>query len=90
MRVLLILIDELSTWHREVLLVVDMHGYNCGEAAHMLGLPLGTIKSRLCRARMALRDRLVEVGLTPGRPGKFDVISAERSREGERLSNVVR
>jgi len=67
MRVLLTLIDQLSTWHREVLLIVDMHGYNYGEAAQMLGLPLDTIKSRLCRARMALRDRLVEVGLTPGR-----------------------
>lgn len=68
MSVFLTLIDELSTWHREVLLIVDMHGYTYGEAAQMLGLPLDTIKSRLCRARMALRDRLVEVGLTPGRP----------------------
>lgn len=69
MSVLLTLIDQLSIRHREVLLIVDMHGYTYGEAAQILGLPLDTIKSCLCRARMALRDRLVEEGLTPGRPG---------------------
>lgn len=67
MRTLVALIDQLPVWHREVLLLVDMHGYDYAEAADMLQLPLGTVKSRLSRARMALRDRLVEVGLTPGR-----------------------
>ncbi len=67
-RVLLTRIDQLSTRHREVLLIVDMHGYSYGEAAQILGLSQGTIKSRLCQARMALRDRLVEVGLMPGPP----------------------
>jgi RNA polymerase sigma-70 factor (ECF subfamily) len=53
-------IDDLPDWHRDVVLLVDVHGYDYAEAATMLGLPLGTVKSRLSRARAALRDRLVE------------------------------
>jgi RNA polymerase sigma-70 factor (ECF subfamily) len=63
MRLLLKAIDELPAWHRSVVLLVDVHGYDYSEAAEMLGLPLGTVKSRLSRARAALRDSLVELGI---------------------------
>ena len=59
---LLSAIDELPVWHRSVVLLVDVHGYDYGEAAEMLHVPLGTIKSRLSRARAALRDELVNSG----------------------------
>src|SRR5688500_6446705 len=49
-------IEQLPDWHREVVLLVDVHGYDYTEAAEMLGLPLGTVKSRLSRARATLRD----------------------------------
>lgn len=62
MQFLLNAIDELPEWHRNVVLLVDVHGYDYTEAAGLLGLPLGTVKSRLSRARSALRDKLVLSG----------------------------
>ena len=47
-------------------MLVDVQGYDYAEAAERLALPLGTVKSRLSRARAALRDSLTEVGLIPG------------------------
>jgi RNA polymerase sigma-70 factor (ECF subfamily) len=57
------LIEDLPAWHRHVILLVDVHGYDYGEAAEMLNVPLGTVKSRLSRARATLRDRLVSTGM---------------------------
>lgn len=65
MQLLLDKIDELPPWHRNVVLLVDVHGYDYAEAADTLGLPLGTVKSRLSRARAALRDQLVQAELVP-------------------------
>lgn len=62
---LLLAIDQLPLWHRNVVLLIDVHGYDYTEAAEMLSLPLGTIKSRLSRARSSLRHELLQVGLTP-------------------------
>jgi RNA polymerase sigma-70 factor (ECF subfamily) len=59
-------IEQLPHWHRDVVLLVDVHGYDYTEAAEMLSLPLGTVKSRLSRARSALRDQLTKAGfVTP-------------------------
>lgn len=63
LRLLLKAIDELPAWHRSVVLLIDVHGYDYSEAAQMLNLPLGTVKSRLSRARAALRDTLVASGV---------------------------
>jgi len=65
MQVLLRAIDELPAWHRQVVLLIDVHGYDYAEAAEVLALPLGTVKSRLSRARATLRDALVGAGLAP-------------------------
>lgn len=65
MEYLLRTIEELPEWHRDVVLLIDVHGYDYSEAAEMLGLPLGTVKSRLSRARTTLRDRLVESAVFP-------------------------
>jgi len=65
MQILLKAIDELPTWHRNVVLLIDVQGYDYAEAAEVLELPLGTIKSRLSRARATLRDALVNAGLVP-------------------------
>lgn len=59
-------IAELSPWHKEVVMLVDVMGYDYAEAAALLGLPLGTVKSRLSRARAALRDRLIAANHLPG------------------------
>ncbi len=60
MRLILNAIEDLPVWHRTVVLIIDVQGYDYAEAAAMLKLPLGTVKSRLSRARAALRDRLVD------------------------------
>ena len=51
---------RLSEEHREVLLLVAIEGLRYEEAAAILKLPLGTVRSRLSRARQALRDALQE------------------------------
>jgi RNA polymerase sigma-70 factor, ECF subfamily len=38
--------------------LVDMQGLEYGEAAQVLGVPIGTVRSRLARARMQLHDLL--------------------------------
>jgi RNA polymerase sigma factor (sigma-70 family) len=47
--------DRLSADHRQVLMLVGVEGASIAEAALMLGLPKGTVLSRLARARTALR-----------------------------------
>lgn len=43
---------------RAVVVMVDLQGCDYAEAANIIGKPLGTVKSRLARARMRLRDCL--------------------------------
>lgn len=50
--------QRLSEDHREVLLLVGVEGLSYREAAEILNLPIGTVMSRLNRARAALRDLL--------------------------------
>jgi RNA polymerase sigma-70 factor, ECF subfamily len=49
---------NLSEEHREVLLLVAIEGLQYEEAAAILDIPVGTIRSRLSRARQTLRDAL--------------------------------
>ncbi len=48
----------LSDEHRLVIVLYDLNGCSYDEMAEILGVPLGTVKSRLNRARLALRDSL--------------------------------
>ena len=41
-----------------VLVMRDIEGFDYQQMADVLGLPVGTLKSRLFRARLALRDEL--------------------------------
>lgn len=43
---------------RHVLTLVDLEGFTYKEVAQILELPMGTVMSRLCRARRALRERI--------------------------------
>ena len=63
MRVLMTAIDGLPVWHRSVVMLVDVQGYDYSEAAEILELAAGHVKSRLSRARAALRDDLVRNGV---------------------------
>jgi RNA polymerase sigma-70 factor (ECF subfamily) len=52
-------LGELRPKYREVLFLVYVEGLRVEETARTLGLPQGTIKSRLMRGREALRKVLV-------------------------------
>lgn len=45
----------LEAEQRDLVLLHDMEGYSAEEAAEILGIPLGTVKSRLHRARAKLK-----------------------------------
>lgn len=45
---------KLSPEHREILLLVGASGFSTQEAAAMIGIAEGTVKSRACRARARL------------------------------------
>jgi RNA polymerase sigma-70 factor (ECF subfamily) len=51
-------IDDLADDHREVLILREMEGCCYEEIADILDVPLGTVRSRLHRARAHLRDKL--------------------------------
>jgi len=48
--------DELKQEHRAALQLVDLQEMEYGEAAAKLGVPVGTLKSRLWRGRLRLRE----------------------------------
>ena len=50
--------DELSEKHRIVVLMHDSEGYKLKEIQEITGDPIGTLKSRLHRARARLRELL--------------------------------
>lgn len=56
-------LNQLSTAHREVLRECFYHGRSVAEAATRLGIPAGTVKSRLHYALRALRIALEEAGV---------------------------
>ena len=51
-------LNRLSPEHRAVLILKEMEGQRYEDIAEILGVPVGTIRSRLHRARMELRDIL--------------------------------
>lgn len=51
-------LDQLSDDHRLVVLLHDGEGYTLAEIQGVTGVPLGTLKSRLHRARARLRELL--------------------------------
>jgi RNA polymerase sigma-70 factor (ECF subfamily) len=55
-------IDELPEEQRKVLLLVALEGLKYDEVADMLGVPIGTVMSRLSRAREAVRAKLANEG----------------------------
>ncbi|WP_420466686.1 RNA polymerase sigma factor [Panacagrimonas sp.] len=57
-------LERLSDDHRTVLLFHDVEGYTMDELCTVLSLPLGTVKSRIHRARARLRETLRDMDET--------------------------
>ena len=59
-------LQRLSDDHRAVVALVDIDGLSYREAAEVLDIPIGTVMSRLHRARNKLRTRLERAGYLEG------------------------
>ncbi len=89
-------IAELDPMYREVIALRDVEGLSATEVAEVMGLSVEAVKSRLHRARTAVRERIAPL-LTPAAPGSLpqadpgcqDVVDAfSRRLEGEIDANA--
>jgi RNA polymerase sigma-70 factor (ECF subfamily) len=55
-------VGKLPLAQRQVVTLVDLEGFTYATVAEILDIPVGTVMSRLCRGRRALRDPLIDVG----------------------------
>ncbi len=56
---------QLTFEHRQILLLVGLEGLNYREVAEELGIPIGTVMSRLARGREKLREAMEEKNPQP-------------------------
>lgn len=74
---------------RVVVVLVDLQGLSYAEAARILRVPVGTVRSRLSRGRRAVRDRMLpQIECTSSRQNGDEPTSAAMSvsRAMERMS----
>jgi RNA polymerase sigma-70 factor (ECF subfamily) len=73
-------LKELSVEHRAVLVLREMQGYSYDEIAVMLDCSLGTVKSRINRARQTLKKEITRLAAKNGRSLPYK----DRRRGGEK------
>ena len=71
------ILDELPDVFRSVITLIDIYELDYTEAATILHVPLGTVKSRLARARMQMKIKLQG---SLEYPGNFGIINVSSSR----------
>jgi RNA polymerase sigma-70 factor, ECF subfamily len=59
-------IGQLAAAFRDVVVLSDVEGFSYEEIAEMLGIPLGTVRSRLFRARRQLQETLMIYAIDAG------------------------
>ncbi|MFQ5680147.1 MAG: sigma-70 family RNA polymerase sigma factor [Gemmatimonadota bacterium] len=59
-------VDRLPLAYREVLILSDLEGLSYAEIVEILGIPTGTVKSRLFRARKSLQVELYDYAMEAG------------------------
>ena len=70
-------LNDLPSDFRSVVILVDIQGMDYTEAAQTVGKPLGTVKSRLARGRLRLRDCLQ--GFWELLPASFRLVEESKS-----------
>ncbi len=68
----------LSAINREIVVLRDVHGLPIQQVASILGIPLGTVKSRASRARVELTERVL--ALSRGRGDDMSGITCDQIR----------
>lgn len=58
-------LNQLKAEQREIICLKDFHDFSYDEIAEIMAIEKGTVMSRLHRARMALKDALIELKLFP-------------------------
>jgi RNA polymerase sigma-70 factor (ECF subfamily) len=66
-------IMQLPPEQRAVLVMCDIEGFQYHEVAGLTGVSLGTVKSRLSRARAKVRTTLSQKGFSPDVPSAQDL-----------------
>ena len=67
-RALRLAMEELPTEFREIVVLRDLEGLSYKEIAEVADLPIGTVMSRLARARSRLKRALHKLAYSGGRP----------------------
>lgn len=69
--------DQLAPSFREVIMIVAVEGLSYEEAAGIIGTPVGTVRSRLSRARSQLREALEGLAAQSKSSGRAAVVDPE-------------
>lgn len=68
-------LERLDPSHRDILELIDLAGFRYSEASEILGVPVGTVMSRISRARLALLEAI--------EGGNLRALPARRRQAGE-------
>ena len=81
-------INRLPDRYRVPIVLCDLEGFSCEEAARRMGRPVGTVKSWRFRGRERLRHRLTRLGLSPS-VGLVATLAGDVGRAGIPKPNTV-
>jgi RNA polymerase sigma-70 factor, ECF subfamily len=74
-------IEQLPAKRREILLLICVQGLSYEEVAEKLDIPVGTVRSRLSRARSQLQDLL---------KGRQEIVATSRNASGSKKARKTR
>jgi RNA polymerase sigma-70 factor (ECF subfamily) len=75
-------LDNMLPEYAETVILIDIEDYSYAETAEALGVPLGTVRSRLFRARRLLQEGLIEYARD------FGLATSRSTSEREDASDV--
>ncbi len=58
-------LDRLAVEHREIIVLRELEGFSYKELAEAIGVPIGTVMSRLARARRLLKNEILRQRESP-------------------------